>query len=243
MALCGLRPFVATFLIFSDYLRPSIRLAALGQLPVTYVMTHDGIGVGEDGPTHQPIEQLSSLRAMPGLTVLRPADANETREAWLAAVEGRGPALLALSRQNLPVLERPAGADARKGAYILREPAEGAPEVLLIGTGSEVSLALEAADLLEADSGPRTRVVSMPSMELFAAQPRSYREQVLPPALKARVAVEAGSTWGWERWVGDAGAVVGLDRFGASAPAADVYRELGITAEAVAAKGRELLGG
>jgi len=242
MALCGLRPFVATFLIFSDYLRPSIRLAALGQLPVTYVMTHDGIGVGEDGPTHQPIEQLSSLRAMPGLTVLRPADANETREAWLAAIEGRGPALLALSRQSLPVLERPAGVDARKGAYVLRDPAEGTPEVLLIGTGSEVSLALEAADLLEADGGPRTRVVSMPSMELFAAQPKSYREQVLPPGLKARVAVEAGSTWGWERWVGDAGAVVGLDRFGASAPATDVYRELGITAEAVAAKGHEVLG-
>jgi transketolase len=241
MALSGLRPFVATFLIFSDYLRPSIRLAALGQLPVVYVMTHDGIGVGEDGPTHQPIEQLSSLRAMPGLTVLRPADANETREAWLAALEGRGPALLALSRQNLPVLDRPDGADARKGAYVLRDPEGGAPELVLIGTGSEVSLALEAAALIEAGGGPRTRVVSMPSSELFSAQPASYREQVLPAALKARVAVEAGSSWGWERWVGDAGAVVGLDRFGASAPAKDVYRELGMTAEAVAGAAREVL--
>jgi transketolase len=176
MALSGLRPFVATFLIFSDYLRPSIRLAALGQLPVVYVMTHDGIGVGEDGPTHQPIEQLSSLRAMPGLTVLRPADANETREAWLAALEGRGPALLALSRQNLPVLDRPDGSDARKGAYVLRDPEGGAPELVLIGTGSEVSLALEAAALIEAGGGPRTRVVSMPSSELFSAQPASYRE-------------------------------------------------------------------
>ena len=241
MALSGLRPFVGTFLIFSDYMRPSIRLAALGRLNVVYVMTHDSIGVGEDGPTHQPIEQLSSLRAMPGLTVLRPADANETREAWLAALEGEGPALLALSRQGLPNLDRPEGSDARRGAYVLREAAGGEPGLILIATGSEVALALEAAPLIEADGGPGVRVVSMPSSELFEQQPPSYRDRVLPPACRARVAVEAAATWGWERWVGSEGGMVGLDRFGASAPAKDAFRELGFTPERVAEVAREVL--
>jgi transketolase len=235
LALHGLRPFVGTFLIFSDYLRPSLRLAAMAGLRVVYVFTHDSIGLGEDGPTHQPVEQLPSLRAVPGLVVVRPADANETREGWLAALERSGPTVLALSRQGLPVLERPAGSDARRGAYVLREARGGAPRVLLLASGSEVAPALAAADLLEADGGPPTRVVSMPSWELFAGQPEEYRRAVLPPAVRARVAVEAARPLGWERWVGEAGEVVALDRFGASAPADVAFRELGFTPEAVAA--------
>jgi transketolase len=237
----GVRPYVGTFLIFADYMRPAIRLAALSRLPVTYVMTHDSIGLGEDGPTHQPVEHLASLRAIPGLVVLRPADANETREAWAAALERRdGPTLLALTRQGLPVLDRPPGADARLGGYVLREARGGSPEVLLIGTGSEVHVALAAADLIEADGGPPTRVVSLPSWELFQGQGDEHRNAVLPPAVRARVAVEAGVSQGWDRFVGEAGAVVALDRFGASAPFEDLYRELGITAEAVAEAARRV---
>jgi len=238
----GVRPFVATFLVFTDYMRPAIRLAALSRLPVAYVMTHDSIGLGEDGPTHQPVEHLASLRAIPGLKVFRPADANETREAWMAALERTdGPTLLALTRQDLPVLERPAAADARRGGYVLREAKGGAPDVILIATGSEVAIALEAAEILERGGGPAARVVSLPCWEAFEAQPAEYRETVLPGAVRARVAMEAGVTLGWRRWVGDRGAVIGLDRFGASAPYEVLYRELGLTAHAMAARAREVL--
>jgi len=230
----GLRPYGGTFLIFSDYMRPSIRLAALMQQPVVYVFTHDSIGLGEDGPTHQPIDQLASLRAIPNLHLIRPADAAETAVAWRAALERRhGPTALVLSRQALPVLDRgryaPAEGAAR-GAYVLAD--WGDPQVLLIATGSEVEVALEAAKRLSAE-GHGTRVVSMPCCELFEAQPAAYREDVLPSRIRCRVAVEAGATLGWKAYVGLDGAVVGLDRFGASAPYAVIYRELGLTAEAV----------
>ena len=241
----GVRPYGATFLIFSDYMRPAIRLAALSEQPTIYVFTHDSIGLGEDGPTHQPIEQLAALRAIPQLVDLRPADANETREAWRAALEHReGPVFLALTRQGVPHLDRSrfASADgARRGAYVLADPADGDPELILIASGSEVSVAVEAMEQLEAD-GVRTRVVSMPSWTLFGRQPQAYRDEVLPPSITARLAVEAGSPVGWHRWVGRDGAVVGIDRFGASAPAEDVFREYGFTAENVAGRARELLG-
>ncbi|MEJ2503600.1 MAG: transketolase, partial [Gemmatimonadota bacterium] len=218
----GVRPYGATFLIFSDYMRPAIRLAALMEQPTLYVFTHDSVGLGEDGPTHQPIEQLAALRAIPGLVDLRPADANETREAWRVALEhADGPVFLALTRQGLPHLdrERLAPADGvRRGAYVLADAEGGDPEVILIATGSEVQVAVEARDRL-ASEGVRARVVSMPSWTLFARQPRSYRDEVLPPAIRARVAVEAAGTFGWHRWVGSDGAVVGISRFGASAPA------------------------
>ena len=234
----GVRFYGGTFLVFTDYMRPAMRLAALQGLPVISVMTHDSIGLGEDGPTHQPIEHVASLRAMPGMTVLRPADANETREAWEVALMRRGPSVLALTRQKLPILERPQGSHARRGAYVLREAPGGRPEVILIGTGSEVAIAVDAAKLLEKEGGPAARVVSMPSWELFAEQPEEWREAVLPKAVTARVAVEAASTFGWERHVGQGGAVVGLDRFGASGKYEEVYEALGITAAAVAARAR-----
>jgi transketolase len=234
----GVRPFGATFLVFSDYMRPSVRLAALSDLPVVYVWTHDSIGLGEDGPTHQPVEHLPSLRAMPNMVVVRPADANEAIEAWRVALRrSEGPVALVLSRQKLPVLDRTAVAPAAglaRGAYVLAEagPAgSGAslPDVIVIATGSEVALALEAQQRLSQD-GIRCRVVSMPSWELFAAQPQAYRDTVLPSAVRARVSVEAASPFGWERWTGDEGAVIGVNRFGASAPGAVVMRELGFTA-------------
>jgi transketolase len=241
----GLRPYGSTFFVFADYLRPSLRLAALSGLPVVYVFTHDSLFVGEDGPTHQPVEHLPSLRAMPGLTVIRPADANETAEAWRAAMENRtGPTALVLTRQDLPTLDRAALAPAsglRRGGYVLREAAGGAPRLLLIASGSEVPLALEAAADLE-ERGTPTRVVSLPCWELFEAQPREYRDQVLPPAVTARVAVEAASPFGWERYVGPRGRVVGMPGFGASAPAEILAEKFGFTRENVVRVAREVLG-
>ena len=239
----GVVPYTATFLVFSDYMRPAIRLGALQGQRVVYIFTHDSIGLGEDGPTHQPIEHLAALRAIPNLWVMRPADATETAEAWRAAIERLdGPTALVLSRQGLPVLDRsafPSASGLRKGAYTLWEASGGqagaVPDALIIATGSEVPLALDAGKAL-AERGTSARVVSMPSWELFAAQPKAYRDSVLPPEVTARVSVEAASTFGWERFVGSEGIAVGVDRFGASAPAGEIYRELGITAERVAAE-------
>jgi len=224
----GVRAFAATFFCFSDYMRPSVRLAALSHLPVVFVWTHDSIGLGEDGPTHQAVEHLMSLRAMPNLHVVRPADANESAAAWRWAIERRsGPVALVLSRQNLPVLKADSSGLAR-GAYVLSEATGGKPQAILIATGSEVALALQAQNLLAAEGIP-CRVVSMPCWELFEEQSDAYRESVLPTSLTARVAVEAGATQGWWRWVGDRGSVVGLDRFGASAPAEVNFDKLGFT--------------
>jgi transketolase len=245
LALTGLfRPYGATFLIFSDYLRPSIRLAALMRQPVIYVFTHDSIFLGEDGPTHQPIDQLASLRAIPGLVVLRPADGCETVAAWQVAVERTsGPTALALSRQKLPILAETAaraGAGVGRGGYVLYETAGGAAELLLLATGSEVSLAMDGLKLLE-KRGLRVRLVSMPSWELFAEQSESYRESVLPAALGARLAIEAASPLGWERHVGPSGAVLGMHGFGASAPAEDLAPHFGFTAEKVVERALALL--
>ncbi|HWO69902.1 MAG TPA: transketolase [Actinomycetota bacterium] len=242
----GFRPYGGTFLVFSDYLRPALRLSAMMRQPVVYVFTHDSIGLGEDGPTHQPVEHLAALRAMPGLVVIRPADAWEVVEAWRAALERRdGPTALVLSRQDLPVLGRPPNAPAdglRFGAYVLRELGpSGEPDVVLLATGSEVHVALGAAEGL-ADTGLRARVVSMPSWELFEAQPREYREDVLGPRSALRVALEAGASLGWERWVGPGGVLVTLDRFGASAPGPDLMRRFGFTPEAVAERVLAALG-
>jgi transketolase len=235
----GVRPYGGTFLVFSDYMRGAIRLAALMEQPVIYVFTHDSIGLGEDGPTHQPVEQLLALRAIPNLTVFRPADANETAVAWQVALENRhGPTALILTRQNLPVLPARQVVNARRGAYILRDAPT--PQALLMASGSEVHIALEAQQML-AEMGVEARVVSIPSWELFAAQPRPYQTSVLAPHIKARVAIEAGVTLGWERFVGPNGRVVGLDRFGASAPYETLYRELGLTAEAVVTAVRQML--
>lgn len=230
----GLIPYGATFLVFSDYMRPPIRMAAMMGLKVIYVFTHDSIGVGEDGPTHQPIEHLSVLRAIPGLTVIRPADANETAEAWRCAIgQVKGPTALILTRQNLPTLDRKIVSSAGKlsrGAYILFEAEGRKPDVILLASGSEANLALEAAGKLQG-SGIAARVVSMPSWELFEAQPEEYRNKVLPPHIKARVAVEAGLTQGWHRYVGEGGKVVGIDHFGASAPAPVLFKEFGFTVD------------
>jgi transketolase len=232
----GIVPYGGTFLTFSDYMRPAVRLAALMQADVAYVFTHDSIGLGEDGPTHQPVEHLASLRAMPGLSVLRPADANETAAAWAVALENPGPAALALTRQKVPVITTPDQAleGVRRGAYVLSD-CEGEPQALLLATGSEVSIALEAQGAL-AEKGIPTRVVSMPSWDRFEVQPAGYREFVLPPSVRVRVAVEAASSFGWHRWVGEAGEIVSVDRFGASAPYAVIYKEFGITAENVVAR-------
>ncbi|HEX8970059.1 MAG TPA: transketolase [Oryzihumus sp.] len=243
IALEGLtRPYGGTFLVFSDYMRPAVRLAALQQIPVTFVWTHDSIGLGEDGPTHQPVEHLAALRAIPGLDVVRPADANETAVAWRTILEHSDrPAGLALTRQALPVLDRGTFGSAEgvaHGAYVLADGSKGAPEVILIATGSEVPLAVEARETLEAE-GVSTRVVSMPSREWFEAQPQAYRDEVLPPAVRARVSVEAGVALGWRDYVGDAGRIVSLDHFGASADYQTLYREFGITAEAVVAAARD----
>jgi transketolase len=240
----GVRPFAGTFLVFSDYMRPAIRLAALMGQPVVYVFTHDSIGLGEDGPTHQPVEHLAALRAIPGLVDLRPGDAAETAVAWRFAVERTdGPTFLALSRQNAPILDRGSLAPAdglRRGGYVLAEAQGGHPRVILIASGTELALALEARTRLEAE-GTATRVVSLPSWAVFSAQSESYRWQVLPPSVRARVSVEAGSTFGWERWVGDRGRSIGLDRFGASAPAEVLYERFGITTDAVVAAARTLV--
>jgi transketolase len=241
LALSKLRPYCATFLIFSDYMRASIRLAAMMELPVVYVFTHDSIGLGEDGPTHQPIEQLASLRAMPGLVVIRPADANEVREAWRFAMESKRPTALSLSRQALPVVDRKDCGPAsglQRGAYILADMAKGAPDVILLASGSEVQLCMEARDRLGKD-GIRTRVVSMPSWELFEEQDPSYRNQVLPISIRARVSVEAASVFGWDRYVGSDGARIGMTTFGASGPYKDVYRHFGITVERIVETAKE----
>ncbi len=235
----GVIPYGGTFLIFSDYMRPPIRLAAMMGLKVIYVFTHDSIGLGEDGPTHQPIEQLASLRLIPNLTVIRPADANETAEAWRMAlkIEG-GPVALILTRQNLPTLDRDLMAPADNlayGAYVLNSLEGSTPEVILMASGSEVSIALEAMEKLN-EKGLSTRVVSMPCWELFEQQPREYRDRILPPAIKTRVAIEAGRTQGWDRYVGDQGAVIGLDHFGASAPYQVLYEKFGLTADQVVEK-------
>ncbi len=238
----GVHPFGGTFLIFSDYMRPAIRLAALMQLPVTYVFTHDSIGLGEDGPTHQPIEHLAALRAIPGLLDLRPADGPETAEAWRAALSHRtGPSFLALTRQTVPSIDRgpgrPSASGLHRGAYILREARSGAPDAVVIASGSEIGTALEARALLH-DDGIDARVVSMPSWRLFAAQPADYRNAVLPDGV-LKVSIEAGSTMGWDRWVGPDGISIGIDRFGASAPFQEIYRRYGVTADAVRTAVRE----
>jgi transketolase len=244
MALHGLRPYGATFFVFTDYARPAMRLAALMGLPVIYVLTHDSIGLGEDGPTHQPIEHLAALRAIPNFTLIRPADATETAMAWRAALEHRtGPVALVLTRQKLPTLDRTVLAPAEgllRGGYVLAEAAGGPARVLLIGTGSEVALCLAAREILQG-AGVPTRVVSMPCVERFAEQDAAYRASVLPPSLRARVAVEAGRSQGWHRWVGDGGDVVSIERFGASAPYERIYREFGLTPERVAERARALL--
>ncbi len=236
------RIYGGTFLVFSDYMRNAVRMSALMQLPVTYVWTHDSIGLGEDGPTHQPVEHLAALRAIPGLNVVRPADANETAAAWAEILKRHAthpaPHGLALTRQGVPTYAP--NPDAAKGGYVLRESSTETPEVVLIATGSEVHLAVEARDLLEAE-GVGTRVVSMPSVEWFEEQPREYRDSVLPPAVKARVAVEAGIGLTWYRFVGDAGRIVSLEHFGASADAKTLFAEFGFTAENVAARARESL--
>ena len=244
IALEGLtRPYGGTFLVFSDYMRPAVRLAAIQQVPVTYVWTHDSIGLGEDGPTHQPIEHLAALRAMPGLDVVRPADANETAQAWAEVLRRGRPAGLALSRQNLPIVDRTEHAKATgvaKGAYVLIDAASGSPDVILVATGSEVSLALEARLRLE-KSGVATRVVSMPCREWFEEQPRSYQNKVLPPAVRARVSVEAGVAMGWHDVVGDSGRCISIEHFGASADAKTVFREFGFTPEAVVKAAKDSL--
>ncbi len=233
----ALRPYGATFLVFSDYMRASVRLAALMKTPVIYVWTHDSIGLGEDGPTHQPVEHFAALRAIPGLVFIRPCDAAETAEAWRAALRHTsGPVALALTRQKLPAIDRSRYGRAdglHRGGYILSEAESGAPEVVIVATGSEVSVALGAQDLLGKQDVP-TRVVSLPSWELFAAEHPDYRESVIPRAARLRVSIEAATSFGWERWVGEDGLIVGLDRFGASAPYETLMREFGFTPEAVA---------
>jgi transketolase len=235
--------FGATFFAFSDYQRPSVRLASIMEVPSIFIYTHDSVLLGEDGPTHQPIEQLMSLRAMPNLITIRPADATESVEAWKWLMENRGnPMALILTRQKIPVLDRSgARGDSTRGAYILHEAEGGRPDVILIGTGSEVALCVEAAKELAA-KGVRARVVSFPSWEIFERQPESYRNEVLPPEVRARVSVEAGATLGWCRWVGDDGISIGIDHFGASAPAKDIAQHFGLTADNVTQRTLTLLG-
>ena len=241
----GFIPYGSTFLIFSDYMRPAIRLAALQKLHAMHVFTHDSIALGEDGPTHQPIEQLVSLRAIPGLTVIRPADANETAVAWKVALTMQNrPVLLVLTRQDVPTLDRskhPSANGLASGAYVIGGAEYDKPDLILIASGSEVSLITAAAETLGRD-GIKVRCVSMPSWDLFDAQPQAYRETVLPPGMTKRLAVEAGATLGWQRYVGDSGDVVGIDHFGASAPAKTLLAEFGFTADNVVARARKLLG-
>jgi transketolase len=240
----GIRPFGSTFLVFSDYMKPAIRLSAIMRLPVIYIGTHDSIGLGEDGPTHQPVEHLAMLRAIPNLVVLRPADAAEAVEAWRAAMVRRsGPTLLVLSRQKLPVLERPPLGSAEgvgRGAYILLDAPGGVPHAILVASGSEVHVAVAAARLLQADR-VRVRVVSMPSWELFAAQSETYRNEVLPPTVKVRLGIEAASPFGWRRWIGDDGAMLAMEGFGASAPGERLFQEFKFTPERAAEIMRGLL--
>jgi transketolase len=240
----GFIPYVATFLNFSDYMRGAVRLAALSGLHVIYVWTHDSVGLGEDGPTHEPVEHYAALRAMPNLWFMRPGDANETTAAWRVAVtRDDGPVALALTRQKLPTLAGTAelaGDGVARGGYVLRDTASGTPEIILIGTGSELQLAFAAAEALEGEGTP-ARVVSMPCWELFDAQPATYRDTVLPPAVRKRLSVEVGASFGWERWVGDEGAIVGLDHYGASAPAGIIFEKFGFTADRVTDIARRVL--
>jgi len=237
-------PYGGTFLIFSDYMRPPIRLASMMGLKVIYIFTHDSIGLGEDGPTHQPIEQLAGLRAVPNLLVIRPADANETAEAWRVALSHKnGPVALILTRQNLPTLDRSrvaAAAGLTRGGYVLWKSGEGIPEAILISTGSEIPLALEAADRLK-EKGIQTWVVNLPSWRLFEEQSEDYRRRVLPPEIKARLAIEAGSSQGWHRYLGDQGVFIGLDHFGASAPYKTLYEKFGLTVDSLVEKALEVL--
>ncbi len=242
LALSKIRPYGSGFMIFSDYSRPTLRLAAIMEIPVTYIFTHDSIGVGEDGPTHQPIEQLASLRAIPGLVTLRPGDANEVAEAWRAIMQmHHEPVVLILSRQALPTLDRTAYAPAsgaQRGAYVLADAPGGKPDVILLATGSEVALCVEAFEKLKAE-GIKARVVSMPSWELFEHQPQEYRDSVLPPQVTARVSVEQASTFGWARYVGSTGCTIGMTTFGASAPLKELLKKFGFTVENVVAAAKE----
>ena len=244
LSLSKLRPFGATFFVFSDYARPAIRLSALMELPTVFVFTHDAMGDGEDGPTHQPVEHLASLRAIPGLVTLRPGDANEVVEAYRYIMQlHHEPAVLVLSRQPLPTLDRTKYASAAgvsRGAYVLADPPNGTPEVILIATGSEIELAVEAHEKLAAE-GLRSRVVSMPSWDIFEHQPREYRDSVLPPNVTARVAIEQASAFGWERYVGRLGRVIGMQTFGASAPLKALQKEYGFTWENVVAAAKDQL--
>lgn len=239
----GIRPYTATFFVFTDYARPAIRLSALMGVPVIHVMTHDSIGLGEDGPTHQPIEHLASLRAMPNLVIIRPADANETAYAWQAALERKdGPTMLVLTRQGLPIYDRGKYASAAgvlKGAYVMAKEKGAQPDVILLSSGSEVEIIVNAQEKL-AETGIDARVVSMPSWELFRAQDRAYRESVLPSSVKARLAIEAGTSMGWRDWVGDAGTIIAIDKFGASAPYKEIYKHYGLTVENVVDKAKAL---
>jgi transketolase len=244
MILCGLRAYGATFFVFSDYCRPAMRLAAVMKIPSIIVFTHDSIGVGEDGPTHQPVEHLAACRAIPRLLVIRPADANETAEAWRVAMQQtERPVAMILTRQDLPTFDRTKYAPASsvaKGGYILADAAgKGRPDVILMATGSEVQLAVEAHEQLVA-SGIRSRVVSLPSFELFDEQPSAYRDEILPPEVTARIGVEAGIRQCWDKYLGPHGAFVGIETFGASAPYKDIYKHRGLTAEAIVAKAREI---
>jgi transketolase len=246
LSLSKIRPFGSGFLIFSDYSRPPMRLAAIMEIPVIYVFTHDSIGVGEDGPTHQPIEQLASLRAVPGFIVLRPADANEVTEAWRVIMQIKHePVALILTRQALPTIDRTKYASAAglaNGAYVLADAPGGKPELILLATGSEVSLCLSAYEQLTAE-GRKVRIVSMPSWEIFEKQSAEYRESVLPSAVTARISVEQASTFGWIKYVGPAGKSIGMKSYGASAPIKDLQKRFGFTADAVLAAARELLQG
>ena len=242
----GLRPYAATFFVFTDYARPAIRLAALMRQPVIYVMTHDSIGLGEDGPTHQPVEHLAALRAMPGLRIIRPADANETVEAWREAIVRRdGPTMLVLTRQSVPVLrvDGPGRAiGVHMGAYIVEDADDAEPDLILVASGSEVSLALAARRVL-VDSGVTTRVVSMPSWEVFREQETAYQHEIFPPHIENRLAIEAGVSLGWCEWIGTSGAVISIETFGASAPAGELFRQFGFSVDNVVARARQLLEG
>jgi transketolase len=247
LSLSKLRPSWSTYLVFSDYARPAIRLSALMELPVVHIFTHDSIGLGEDGPTHQPVEQLASLRAIPGLNVIRPCDANEVAEAWRITVEQTHlPTALVLTRQDVPVLDRSKYASAeglRRGGYVLGDAeGDGEPDLILIATGSEVAIAVKAHEQLAAD-GVRSRVVSLPSWFLFDQQDSDYRESVLPPAVTARISIEEASTLGWDRYVGPHGEVIGMHTFGSSAPLKDVLGKFGFTPEKVVERAKALLDG